>query len=165
LFVLQSAAQAGSGCVSWALRGRCCCALAQSGAPDMHGTHGTQRNAPPACCAQPASTNDHESSGPAVRPDSGCCCKLAPMPVAPANGPAAESGEAQASARASPLDGFAQWIGSAALALALQPVPAAEPSPPDLPQSPPLDTVEIGCRRLVARGVIGFLSDLGSARL
>jgi hypothetical protein len=154
LFLLQSAAQAGSGCISSVLPGGCCCdAAATDTGAEMPAS---------SCCAERAGHARAELPGPHVAQDGGCKCEVAPAPSTPADkvaSPTVERSRGERDADASA--GFAQWIAIAAPA-----EPCFDPPLVLRPTGPPARTApaSLATARLAHRGVLGLLSELCTVR-
>lgn len=149
LFVLQSAAQASSGCLPRVVSGQCCCASASGDAQVR------------ACCAERAPKS--EKQGTSFERNGGCHCELAPLPPASAT-------EFTTSARAglAERDGFRDWIASGTPGAGLFALATTLDAPrvvPRLDRAPPRTQCASATVRLVMRGMSAFLSDLGCVRL
>lgn len=161
LFLLQSAAQAGSGCLASVFAGNCCCEPADDVA--------IAQPAARSCCAERAEHSRSVPAGPVVERGSECGCDVAPPISTPADKVSSDVTERVRGQRdADASAGFAQWIAQHA------PTPAlTEPcfDPPLClrvrgPTGPPLrESATFATTRLAQRGVIGLLSELCTVRL
>jgi hypothetical protein len=142
LFLLQSAAQAGSGCLSWAVSGRCCCESVDR--PEVQ-----------SCCS--ARVVRDVASGPVVAPPSACRCELAPLPATDAVEVHAVAGSSHGT-----NDAFATWIAHHAPVIEVR-APAIAASPPEVVPRRPVERAPctFASLRLASRGVSAFLSELG----
>lgn len=162
LFVVQSAAQASAGCLSSALTGRCSCAAMSTATLSTAGDSSPEHAAVRSCCAREESSPP-APAGPAITRESSCHCQLAPTPPSSAIAPTSIANDPDAQARAA----FAHWIEEArASTLHFAEVAARPPPNPLWTASPPRHAhCAIAFQRLAQRGVVGFLSDICTARL
>jgi hypothetical protein len=167
LFLLQSAAQASTGCITFTLGGRCACAAMSSGSQsgaergDAQAAHEAAHVR--SCCARAETTEPAAPKGPALTRETGCHCALAPTPHSSAITPTSSANDQEAQARSA----FAQWIARAQAATLRHSEVAARPPPNRaLAASPPRHAhCAIAFQRLAQRGVLGFLSDICTALL
>lgn len=144
-FVLQSAAQAGRGCLARVFTGECCCAAADTAAP----AH--------ACCARSSAEAPADSPDePRFESQKGCACSTALQPIAPA----APRSPDVTTERSWERILHAQPIASPVCASAsiLQHVEQRALDRPPRPARTP--AASFTCTRLAQRGVSGLLSEL-----
>ena len=145
-FVLQSAAQAGQGCLARVFTGACCCSAVATDATPAH-----------ACCVQAAEAAPHNSSGaPRVDDQRGCSCATALQPTAPA----APGAPDVALERSLERILYAQPIAPVAY-LALAVIAQVEQRALERPPGPAIPSLaSFATTRLAQRGVSGLLSEL-----
>ncbi len=174
LFLLQSAAQAGSGCLPSVFNARCCCESADllavgAIASPTNAEHATVPHH--SCCASQSSgqpstaarSNGHPAKAPgqSFRQHGGCHCELAPLPNAPSDMGTSWVRDAARDTRVSNLLAHGStafdFVSACAVRIAASPPPLS--SPPGLRRAFAATSTTT---RLAQRGVIGLLSDLGT---
>jgi hypothetical protein len=149
-FVLQSAAQAGQGCLARVFTGACCCtavdpALDMGAAPER------------SCCAgDPEQARGDSSDAPRVEWERGCACASAPQPSAPVVPQAPDVAAERSWERIL----HAQPIALVACTAASAPRPVEQRT---LGRPPPVARIfdaSFARTRLAQRGVSGLLSEL-----
>jgi hypothetical protein len=160
LFLLQSAAQAGSGCLASVIAGECCCEAAVDVA--------VAESEAPSCCSERGDHSRSAPTGPIVEQRSECGCDVAPPSSTPADKVSSEvTDRAREKRDADGSAGFARWIAEHAPAATLT-EPCFDPRlrlRPPRPTGPPSRTSPtLATTRLAHRGVIGLLSELCTVR-
>jgi hypothetical protein len=146
-FVLQSAAQAGEGCLARVFTGGCCC---NEAAPDAD-----LAPQPSCCAAEPEQRSDDDSNAPRVETQSGCACATAMPPSAPVVPHTPDAAAERSWERILPAQPIAA-IACAASAVQHVEQRALE-RPPDAGQ---IANGSFARTRLLQRGVAGLLSEL-----
>jgi hypothetical protein len=166
LFLLQSAAQAGSGCLPSVLRVRCCCAsvVPHDGGVASATSRGSKSETtaaePRSCCASKSRAHAPMHAGHGVASRNGCQCQLAPLPSAPSDAGTSWTRDGARDVHVASL--LAQTAIAVGAVLVTDhgftaSLPATSP-----PGSPPGRASSATTTRLAQRGVIGLLSDLGT---
>jgi hypothetical protein len=167
LFVLQSAAQAGSGCVSRVLAGHCCCVASGATAEpnvaakaNLAAKHETVLRS---CCAERAVHRPDAARGSHVTDQGDCRCRLGPAPITPADKGSSAVCERLRGQRGTDVT-VATWIALGSTPAVVSRTAFDHPLFLGPPGPPPRTSASFAATRLAQRGVIGLLSELCTDR-